>query len=152
MNDDDPLGGGQLLAVMSDLGFDRAVGRNLRRGHHGIEALGVEIVEGDLVPAVLQGRDDGFGERVIEAAGLRMPEDNEDLHARDPSHSSAPAWCQPPFFVVEQALWKKISSRSLMMPTVGVYPACPLNGRRGVLLILVDIRLRSGGKVATKSL
>jgi len=85
MDDDDALGGGQLLAVAGDLGLERGIGLDLRRGHHGIESLGLKVMEGDLVPVLFEGGNDLGCECVIEAAGLRMTEKDEDLHGGDPS-------------------------------------------------------------------
>jgi hypothetical protein len=72
---------GELGAAARDVGRERGVFGKLGRWHDRIEALGAEILHEHLVAERAERLGGGGGERVVEAGGIRVGDDEEDLHA-----------------------------------------------------------------------
>ena len=80
VDDDDPLGGRDLVAVAFDDGIEGGAPGDLGAGEDGVEPLGVEVVEGYLVAVFLQRVNRRLGYGVVEASGMGMAEDDGYSH------------------------------------------------------------------------
>lgn len=76
MDDDDPVGGGDLIAVILYGGIEGGALRDLGAGEDGVEPLGVEVVEGDVVAVLGQRLHRRLRYGVVEASGFGVAEDH----------------------------------------------------------------------------
>ena len=79
MDDNDPLGLGDLPAVMRQVRVEKGLPLEFGRQQHGIEIFLVEVMEPDLMPLGLQGMRGGGGNGVVEAAVPGMSQDERDV-------------------------------------------------------------------------
>ena len=85
MNDDQAIRAPQLLAVAGQLRGRRRLRFQFSGGQERIEALRIQVVKMNRVPAALQRTADRLSDGVIEAAPVRMRKNNGDFHGQAPA-------------------------------------------------------------------
>jgi len=84
MDDDDALRIGYFLAVSSYLRGNGGFFRDLNRGKDRVEFFRVQIVEGDLMPILLQPGNGSLCDGMIEAIRRGVSQDDRDAHVEWP--------------------------------------------------------------------
>lgn len=80
MDDDNAVGTGDLLAMQLHVGRKGGFLGNLRGGKNGVEFVGIQIMENDLMSIAAERRNGRLRNRMIEALQVGMSDDDGNLH------------------------------------------------------------------------
>ncbi len=82
MDDDDAVGRAEFFALCPDLLGHRAVSGDFRGREDGVKALRIEVMKNDLMAPFAQIFANRLCDRMVEACGVGMTEDDQELYIR----------------------------------------------------------------------